>query len=360
MIMGERARSIAAKLNRSKELKATVGFDGYIDELVRVVQQGDSQSGYTYFPSISAFADRLQEAAGKSTDLETVTTDIKLGGNAPIMSNALACLGVDTTCIGAMGCPELRDVFREMATRCHCISLCEPAYTHALEFGDGKVMMANCKPLENLNWKNLKAFMGLDAIVSLFDNCQLIAMVNWSGIVGAGDIWDGISREVLPLLQNKHRFFFDLCDPSKKSREDILSVLEKIQKFKAYGSVVLGMNENEALRVAGAMGASITVAEEAGKVIYSALPIDAVVVHPIDRCIAVTENGTVVQPGRVVENPRISTGGGDNFNAGFCLGQMLELDIADSMLLGIAVSGCYVQNGSSPDRKQIIDYLDSF
>lgn len=358
--MGGRAQLIAEKLNFLPNLKATVGFDGYIDELVRVVQQGDSESGYTFFPSISAFADRLQEAAGKSADLETVTTDIKLGGNAPIMSNALACLGVDTTCIGAMGCPELREVFREMAKRCHCISLCEPAYTHALEFGDGKVMMANCKPLEDLNWQNIKAYMGLETIVSLFDSCQLIALVNWSGIVGAGDIWDGIRSEVLPLLQNKHRFFFDLCDPSKKSPEDILAAMEKIRKFQAYGTVVLGMNENEALRVAAAVGSRASTAEEAGRKIYELLPVDAIIVHPIDRCIAVTEAGITVQPGRVVANPRISTGGGDNFNAGFCLGQMLELNIADSMLLGIAVSGCYVQNGCSPDLHQVVRYLNDF
>ena len=59
----------------------------------------------------------------------------------------------------------------------------------------------------------------------------------------------------------------------------------------------------------------------------------------------------------MVEAPKISTGGGDNFNAGFCLGQLLGLGYRDSMLLGMAVSGYYVENGKSPSAQELAGHL---
>lgn len=344
-----------------KAIKVVVGFDGYIDELDRVVQSVDSAGQRTFFPSITSFAQRIGEAAGKSADIETVSTEVKLGGNAPILSNALTQLGLDTTCIGAMGCPELRDVFREMAESCRCISLCEPAYTNALEFDDGKIMLANAKPLEDLNWARVKGVIGLENVISLFDSCGLAALVNWGGVIGTGDIWDGLLREVLPRLEKKERlFFFDLADPSKRSAEEIQAVLEQIRSFAPFGRVILGMNENEALRVSAAVGGPSDTPEAAAQVLYEQLRINAVVVHPIDRCIAVSEAGVMTKFGHVVAKPVISTGGGDNFNAGFCTGLLLGLDLRDAMVMGMATSGYYVGNGHSPTLEQLANQLKNF
>ena len=48
-----------------------------------------------------------------------------------------------------------------------------------------------------------------------------------------------------------------------------------------------------------------------------------------------------------VSDPKISTGAGDNFNAGFCAAQLLELDLESSVILANAVSGYYVRTGTS-------------
>lgn len=344
-----------------KTLQAVVGFDGYIDELDRVVQSVAADGSCTFFPTISSFAQRLAEAAGKSADIETVSTEVKLGGNAPILANALTQLGVDTTCIGAMGSPELRDVFQEMAKTCRCISLCNPAYTNALEFDDGKIMLANAKPLEGLNWTRVKEVVGLERVIALFESCTLAAMVNWGGVIGSEDIWSGIRQEVLPRLEKKERlFFFDLADPSKRTAEQICGVLEQIRSFSPFGRVILGMNENEALRVSAAAGGPADTPERAAKALYDRLQIDALVVHPIDRCIGVTCDGAVTEYGHVVAKPVISTGGGDNFNAGFCLGLMLGCRLQDAMIMGMATSGYYVGNGHSPTLEQLLQQLKDF
>ncbi|NJO01528.1 MAG: hypothetical protein HC880_07420 [Bacteroidia bacterium] len=62
-------------------------------------------------------------------------------------------------------------------------------------------------------------------------------------------------------------------------------------------------------------------------------------------------------PGRVVAKPRISTGGGDNLNAGFCFGQLLGFSLPESLLLGMATSGAYVASGESPDIPALVAYL---
>lgn len=382
--MNERAANIASVLERRMgempSLHALIGFDGYIDELMKVVESQDSAGNLSYFQDISGFSRRIAAAAGRSADLEVVTSTVKLGGNAPIMANALAGMGVSTVCIGAMGYPEIRAEFAEMSDNCRNISLCQPAYTNALEFNDGKLMFANLKALEHLTWERVIDRIGRNDLTGLFRKSKLIALVNWSGVPGADRIWRGIYQEILPELDDegpvgqkdscgnrpgaeswepcdRRQVFFDLADPSKRTKEDIQSVLSLIRSYEDYCDVILGLNENEALCLAASIGRDCADPEEAGRYLYDLLGISAIVIHPIDRCIAVTADGLVAEQGRVVESPRISTGGGDNFNAGFCLGQLLGLGLREAMLLGMAVSGFYVENGRSPSRHELAEHL---
>lgn len=348
-------RNLSQACKSAGRRKALVGFDGYIDELVRVVECRNGADECTFYADISGFARRVGQAAGKSADIEIVTDALKLGGNAPIMANALARLGMETVCIGAMGYPKLHTLFSDMPQNCDCISICEPARTCAFEFEDGKLMFGNLKPLEQLTWNSLKERIGLKRLLALFHEAELLALVNWSGVTGAPDIWKGILHEILPELAGTRRqIFFDLADPSRKSDGDILEVLRLIRAFTVYGDVTVGLNENEALclyrAIGGAAGQPL---EEVGQALFRRLAVKAVVIHPVDRCIAVTQEGVLCEQGHVVRAPKISTGGGDNFNAGFCTGQLLGLAVRDSMLLGMEVSGYYVQNGYSPARPEL-------
>ena len=57
------------------------------------------------------------------------------------------------------------------------------------------------------------------------------------------------------------------------------------------------------------------------------------------------------------DNPKISTGAGDQFNAGFCLGRLLHGDINANIRLGIATSGYYVRQAHSPTLTQLIEFV---
>ena len=72
-----------------KKLNLLVGFDGFIDEIVHVVDKRLDSKNYTRIETISALAKRIERASGLSTNIELVPVTKKIGGNGPIMANAL-------------------------------------------------------------------------------------------------------------------------------------------------------------------------------------------------------------------------------------------------------------------------------
>lgn len=74
---------------RVGQLTAFVGLDGFVDEILHVVDKRHSAAAYDRMPTIAKLAERLAAAAGKSTNIEFVPQLTKLGGNGPIMANAL-------------------------------------------------------------------------------------------------------------------------------------------------------------------------------------------------------------------------------------------------------------------------------
>lgn len=365
---------LRSRRNKVEELSALVGFDGFIDRISRVVKNRESNSSYDFFHTITEFSEYTSKAAGKSADMELVIQEEKLGGNAPIMANALSGLGINTTCIGAMGYPHVSKVFSSMSPKCNTISICNPAYCSAFEFNDGKLMFADLSPLEDLNWKRVKELIGVDNLKNMFLRSNLIALVNWSLVYSVESIWTGIIEDVLPCLKSKGpkiKVFFDLADPSKRPDKDILRVIKIINHYSRYCSVTLGLNENEAVRLYNAVKGCKespyiqgdnhdNIKQDLNDIalyIFNNMNIDALLVHPIKECIAVTRRGVIKRDGKFIAKPKISTGGGDNFNAGYCLGQLLGFDVEDSMTIGMAVSGAYVKDGVSPTMDILIDYL---
>src|SRR5580765_3469595 len=99
MIQPEELREqCAAKLltlaGPASRLKAFVGLDGFVDEIIHAVDKRADAENFERLPTISALSERISAAAGKSTNIELVNQRIKLGGNGPIMANALARFGV--------------------------------------------------------------------------------------------------------------------------------------------------------------------------------------------------------------------------------------------------------------------------
>lgn len=348
------AAALAAAAPRVGELSAFVGFDGFVDEIVHAVDKRENAEVYTRLPTIRSFADRVAAAAGKSTNIEMVNQRTKLGGNGPIMANAMASLGVKVTYVGALGYPNIHPVFQSFTTRANVHSISEAGHTDALEFEDGKVMLVKSAPLNDVTWANIQSRFGRDKFEAQFSGADLVGFVNWTMIPYMSDFWEAIAAEICPRLGGRRRtIFFDLADPQKRPAADIARALELISKFQAFFDVIFGMNEKESVEVGEVIGIPIPERtpeglSELGRQINARLKLDTVVIHPVTYALATSRGAVDVVEGPVIRKPLITTGAGDHFNSGFCLGKLLGLDNARSLLAGVTTSGFYVRTGQSP------------
>jgi hypothetical protein len=73
------------------------------------------------------FAEKIAAAAGFSANIELVTQMVKLGGNGPIMANALGSYGTRVTYVGNLGAPNVHPIFSDLASRATVHSIAEPA-----------------------------------------------------------------------------------------------------------------------------------------------------------------------------------------------------------------------------------------
>jgi len=342
---------------------ALVGFDGFVDTILHVVKQRDSATKFTRISEMREFGSKIASAAGLSANFEFVTQMVKLGGNGPIMAHALGSFGLPITYVGTLGAPNLHPVFAEFAQHAVVHSIAEPGYTDAIEFDDGKLMCGKHESLKEVNWANLTAHLPESELARVFGTAKLIALVNWTMLPHMTSIWQKLLTRIAPTLRGERRWLFiDLADPAKRTREDLAGALKLVSKFERFFRVVLGMNLNESRQVGAVLG--LTPPEETyGTVthhsarIREALKIDTVVIHPTHFAAASDATGSTHVIGPFTAKPKITTGAGDHFNAGFCVGRMIGLDLAGSLQLGVTTSGFYVQNARSPTLAETARFL---
>ncbi len=348
---------------------ALLGFDGFIDTICDVVDTREGADSYERVQTLAAFGARIAAAAGQSTNIEIVPTLVKLGGNGPIMANALTSLGAGVTYCGMTGFPTPHPVFADFATRARLLPLCEPALTDAYEFDDGKLIVGKHATVAEVSVENLEA-RGGDGWREAWQSAGFVAMVNWTMLPHMTQVWQRILADfpTSDATSNAHKtLFFDLADPEKRSDEDILEALETIAKFQAQHDVILGLNEKESIHIAQVLhletplGNVLTpdTAPELAAAIRARLEIGVVVVHPTRFAAAATENDAASAAGPFIQNPLISTGAGDHFNAGFCLGQLLGASLEESLQIGVGTSGFYVRSAQSPSVGELAEFLES-
>ncbi|HUD83071.1 MAG TPA: PfkB family carbohydrate kinase [Candidatus Saccharimonadales bacterium] len=353
------AQMLLARAGQAAQMSAFVGLDGFVDEILHVVDKRESAEVYQRLPTIAKLADRLAAAAGKSTNVELVNQITKLGGNGPIMANALASFGMKVTYLGILGHPNLHPVFEDFARRAEVHSIAEPGTTDALEFEDGKVMIGKHASLKQVTWENIQKRFGRDRFAAKFAAADLVGFVNWTMLPYMSDVWESILKEICPGMKSPRRvIFFDLADPEKRTRQDILRALELIGQFEEYFDVILGLNEKEAYEVGdvfgiGTGGGTPEAMGEMGLKIAARLKAGTLVIHPVTYALAISKKKVEMVEGPFTAKPLITTGAGDHFNSGFCLGRLLGLDNRMSVLTGVTTSGYYVRTAQSPSIEQI-------
>lgn len=356
---------IKEALPKLGSLHAMLGFDGTVDVICKPVE---SRAGmgkeFTAFSKMRDFGQRVVEADGKSAMVVIVNELEKIGGNGPIMANALARSGTTVDYLGPLGLPGTHPVYKDFAERIQVHSIAQPAVTHALEFSNGKLMLSSISSYDEITAETLERQLGNEAMVGLIQKSQLCCLLNWTCLPGLNSILDWYLEKLLPSVgpSETRIFFFDLADPSMRSDEDLLEVLDLIGRFEAFGRVTLGMNLNEAQQVCRALKISPPTSENASLCqalsnIREILGIHTAMAHPTDFAACANTEGSWAVKGPHTESPLITTGAGDHLNAGFCLAQLLNFSPEDSLKLGVLFSGYYVRKAQSPRLEDIIQFI---
>jgi sugar/nucleoside kinase (ribokinase family) len=354
---------VISKLNliSTSDKSAFLGFDACIDYIIRIVREKKDNKITGYFTDSSQFGEFLINLDNKSCGVELQTKLSKIGGNMVITGNALGNLGISADCVGTFGYPEILPVFRTMSPNCSLRTIGETISATALEFSNSKVIMFDPGPYNNLTWEGIKNILGIEMIKELISGRQLISFLNWSEIENSSQIWEGILSDILPTIKQtgkKPFFFSDFSDCSRKSKKELQFALDLLGRFKKYFKVILSLNQNEADLIAKAMGQEKLDSDEKFiKELFGAINTDILIIHRTKDAIGYDGVRYEKCDTFFCKEPKILTGGGDNFNAGFCYAVLDEFNLFQSLLVANAVAGSYVKTGISPDINSLIDFL---
>ena len=251
------------------------------------------------------------------------------------------------------------------------LPISDAALTDAYEFEDGKLIIGKHGNVGQVSWENIMERVGEVAWRVAWEAAQFVAMVNWTMLPHLTALWKKhlSDMEAHPPAERKV-IFFDLADPEKRTAEDLNEALMTIAQFQKFHDVVLGLNEKEAQQVVDNLdlpgadqgmernteahfeeirGFAVNVREK--------LDISVCAVHPTAFAAAASASDSALVEGPFTAKPKITTGAGDHFNAGFCCGYLIGGDLAQALQTGVATSGYYVRNAQSPTREQLAEFL---
>ncbi len=359
-------KHLAEKINNGlRDVPSLIGLDGFVDEIIHVVDKRQDANHYTRIQTMAEYSARIMGGSGLSMNIEIVPVQVKLGGNGPIFANALKKLGTAVTYMGAVGENAPHPIFSELSEDSVMIGLSDPAQTEAYEFNDGKIIVSKLNSFNRITWDRITSVIGTEKLIQMMQDSDLIGFENWTMVPHMSDIWSNVIRHVLPAVTGtaNKTIFFDLADPEKRNLEDIREAVCIIGEFTKKGfRTVLGLNKKEACELAEIYLGKIEdyhahPLQELCRSLKEHLPVTCLIVHPVDCACCVLQDEYFVVQGPYCSNPVLTTGAGDNFNAGFITGWMNGFTPEESLLCGVSTSGFYVRRGRSPSAAELAEFL---
>ncbi len=355
---------------RSQPPLCFVGFDGFTDAIVRVVDQRLDVKRFEPLHTITDFGKRILTAAGKSCYLELVPLETRVGGNAPLFTQALIEGGHRVVFAGAIGQPgAIEPIFQPMARRClRVVPLSPSGHTDALEFSDGRVLLGKIGSLAEVSYDALIAQLPENELTAYFDECDLFVSANWTMLPNTNALWKSLLQRILPhcshrSLDNPRRLFVDLKDTAKRTASDVNEALQLLPLFQPAFQIILSLDHSEVQQIYHALvgsppGPGPDQVAMMARAIRKAIGIDQVVVHTTRFALVASSEGSYNVEGIYCAEPKITTGSQDHFNAGYCNGLLYGLPIESSLLAGVATAAYYVRHAHSPTIADLTTFLD--
>ena len=79
-----------AKKSEIQSKKVCVGFDGFVDYVIRPIKTRIDEKTCTYFSTIDKFGDKISSLAGRSGNIELTFSSTDFGGCGPHYANGLS------------------------------------------------------------------------------------------------------------------------------------------------------------------------------------------------------------------------------------------------------------------------------
>jgi sugar/nucleoside kinase (ribokinase family) len=363
MNLSELADHLEKNRSALSSSQVVTGFDGFVDEMITLVDERQSLDAFRRVEDISRFGDLVKLAAGHSSLREIVVTAVHPGGCAVNMGDGLASLGVQVDTFATLGDP-VHAAFGEYGklARLHSWGR-EPGRTLAFEFADGKLMFSSVSHLAELDAAYVRDRLQQGDFRARCNSAGLIALTDWTLYPHMTEVWKLINDSVFAHLQHKPWLFLDLVDPSSRSEPDVRAMLEAMKGFNTHTRAVLGLNQNEAniltrvLGQAAPAGSEKPMIEQQASGLRSVLGLEQVVIHGHAYAVCAHQAGTTPVDGPYCANPKKSTGAGDRFNAGYALGLLLDLDPQSCLLAAAASSGFFVRQARSACIDELVTFL---
>jgi len=182
------------------ELTAFIGLDGFIDEIIHVVdQREDARALSAGSPASPDLRNASPPRPGAARTWNSSRCNRGWAAAAD-HGHALAGFGCRVTCLGAFGHPHLDAFFDHFAQRVELHSVAGRGHTQALEFDDGKIMLNKLESFKDITWPNIQQRFGRDKFAEKFQSAQLVGFMNWTMVPHMTEIWEALLHEICPSL----------------------------------------------------------------------------------------------------------------------------------------------------------------
>lgn len=344
-----------------KEKRITIGFDGCADIICKAVRKNGN--GKTqHFETMTEFGKYISDMSGISCSIELEEQLSKAGGNSAILANAISNFEVDTSVVGLFGKDGISDVFQEIAEKCKLYSYRESALAISLEFRDGKLMLSPRVSVDGDAWEQVVAAVGQDNLQAVFRDADMLGLVNWGELNYSTPLWNSVYEYMSDEKDFSKQVIVDLADCLRRESADIEEILETIQAFGKIRTVILSLNESEAVELGKIFGLNTGAGyRDICQNLAQRISVQRLVLHSSKSCYTCDEQHTLSElPTQFNELPKLLTGGGDNFNAGYAIGCLLGMRGELCNVYGNAVSSYYIKTGRSPSVPALLQHLENW
>lgn len=369
------------------------GFDGFLDTVRVLVDERRGADSFDRVERLADLGDHVVASAAQrsSVTYEWVREGSRTGGHVPHLSRALGALGYDPAMVGRFGRPPDERFETEFADR-DLLSVGQPGRTDAVEFDDGKLLLAEMGPIDAFDWDRIVDRVGLDALADRFEDLALLGVGYWVDTPRLASVLDGLRTELFPTLSSPpDRVLFDPGDVRQVDAERVAAGVDALGRLDDAVPVTVSANRSEtdalAAAVDGSRSAAVETGTEAGtgpgpgdgdgpgdgpetwddgslaaaaRTAREGLGVSRFVGHVADGAVAATEERVDAVAAPRVSDPELTTSAGDHFNAGLAVGLLADLPADAALVAGCSLAGQFVRTGEAPTPGRLRAFVDGY